>query len=171
MSQCLKISDIANEIFIELGEPSSISIPFLASWLRGNIGKLNNLIDTCFVIDENFEISPPMDINEVAILKEMYYIKYFENLATNSLAAASDWSEVSEGDTTIRKTNRNEIAKTYTDLRKESAKTLDYLIRYYRQNKSKPNQVTGDDHVVNIGSPYTRQGQLGIGDRIYFNNY
>ena len=46
----MKVVDIANEIFIELGEPSSLSIPAITFWVRSNIGKLNNAINTQFFI-------------------------------------------------------------------------------------------------------------------------
>ena len=46
----MKIVDIADEIFRELGEPSTISIPAIAFWIRSNVGELNNRINTTFKI-------------------------------------------------------------------------------------------------------------------------
>ena len=46
----MKIVDIADEIFRELGEPSTISIPAIAVWIRSNVGELNNRINTTFKI-------------------------------------------------------------------------------------------------------------------------
>jgi len=46
----MKIVDIADEIYRELGEPSSISIPAISFWIRSNVGELNNRINTTFKI-------------------------------------------------------------------------------------------------------------------------
>jgi len=46
----MKIVDIADEIFRELGEPSTISIPAISFWIRSNVGELNNRINTTFKI-------------------------------------------------------------------------------------------------------------------------
>jgi hypothetical protein len=46
----MKIVDIADELFRELGEPSSISIPAISFWIRSNVGELNNRINTTFKI-------------------------------------------------------------------------------------------------------------------------
>tara|TARA_Y100000004_G_scaffold157365_1_gene183037 strand:- start:230 stop:856 length:627 start_codon:yes stop_codon:yes gene_type:complete len=48
----MKIVDIADEIYRELGEPSSISIPAISFWIRSNVGELNNRINTTFKITE-----------------------------------------------------------------------------------------------------------------------
>ena len=53
----MKIVDIADEIFRELGEPSTISIPAIAYWIRSNVGELNNRINTTFKISETYEYS------------------------------------------------------------------------------------------------------------------
>ena len=42
----MKIVDIADEIYRELGSISTLSIPAIAYWVRGNIGSLNNYINT-----------------------------------------------------------------------------------------------------------------------------
>ena len=46
----MKIVDIADEIYRELGEPSTISIPAISFWIRSNVGELNNSINTTFKI-------------------------------------------------------------------------------------------------------------------------
>ena len=49
----MKVVDIADEIFRELSEPSTISIPSISFWIRSNVGELNNRINTTFKIKEN----------------------------------------------------------------------------------------------------------------------
>lgn len=46
----MKIVDIADEIYRELSEPSTISIPSISFWIRSNVGELNNRINTTFKI-------------------------------------------------------------------------------------------------------------------------
>ena len=46
----MKIVDIADEIFRELGNPSTISLPAISFWIRSNVGELNNRINTSFKI-------------------------------------------------------------------------------------------------------------------------
>ena len=46
----MKIVDIADEIYRELGEPTTISIPAISFWIRSNVGELNNRINTTFKI-------------------------------------------------------------------------------------------------------------------------
>ena len=46
----MKIVDIADELYRELAEPSSISIPAISFWIRSNVGELNNRINTTFKI-------------------------------------------------------------------------------------------------------------------------
>ena len=48
----MKIVDIADELYRELAEPSSISIPAISFWIRSNVGELNNRINTTFKITE-----------------------------------------------------------------------------------------------------------------------
>jgi hypothetical protein len=48
----MKIVDIADELYRELAEPSSISIPAISFWIRSNVGELNNRINTTFKISE-----------------------------------------------------------------------------------------------------------------------
>ena len=42
----MKVVDIADEIFRELSEPSTLSIPAIAYWVRSNVGELNNYLNT-----------------------------------------------------------------------------------------------------------------------------
>ena len=51
----MKIVDIADELYRELAEPSSISIPAISFWIRSNVGELNNRINTTFKISEHGE--------------------------------------------------------------------------------------------------------------------
>lgn len=78
----MKTVDIADEIYRELGSPSSTSISAIAFWVRSNIGALNNYLNEAFVISDSYEIvgadSAEINIQAVAILKKMYSIHDYD---------------------------------------------------------------------------------------------
>lgn len=136
-----KIVDIADEIYRELGEPTDVSIPSIAFWLRTNLGKLNILINKRYTINtldlEVDAISPEtFTITEKSIFKKTYNIHYYdrqiikligksntlnlinqdtsssgENATTGS--ANSDSLEISENGFSYRKTNSESTSQIY----------------------------------------------------------
>ena len=75
----MKVVDISDEIFRELGEPSTLSIPAIAYWIRSNVGQMNNLIHTDYYIQSKDleivtlvnKVAVEISENEKAILKKM----------------------------------------------------------------------------------------------------
>jgi len=136
-----KIVDIADEIYRELGEPSDVSIPSVAFWLRTNLGKLNILINKTYAINtldlEVDAISPEtFTITEKSIFKKMYNIHYYDrqiikligrsnninlistdtsnsgdNVTTGS--ANSDTIEISENGFSYKKSNSESTSQIY----------------------------------------------------------
>lgn len=144
----MKVVDIADEIYRELSYPNDISIPVIGFWLRTNIGSLNNLIDTSFLLNNsNLEISPMPSLEEKSIFKKMYLIHYYDILIRSVLGAAAVDSvlEVTADGATVRKINKNEVSKTYLSLRRDHVEELSALVTYFKQNKFTPIQVAGDD--------------------------
>ena len=159
-----KIVDVADEIYRELGEPSDISIASIAYWLRTNIGKLNVLLNKPYLINETTleiyssdETKDPFGINEKTIFKKIYTVYYYERLFRNALGAASTDSviEINQNGFSARKINKNELAKTYSDLKKQSDAELKILLDKYEINEVAPLQVAGDDTVPANDRPYT----------------
>tara|TARA_R100000664_G_scaffold15070_1_gene23491 strand:+ start:8537 stop:9154 length:618 start_codon:yes stop_codon:yes gene_type:complete len=185
----MKIVDIADELFRELGEPSSISVPAISFWIRSNVGELNNRINTTFKIStygsEAYEFSgsfidpacEPQAFNEatgalglsvsgdngiasvpaivaiqpeeVAILKKMYVVHYYDKQIRSTVGAASTDPivEVASDGSRVRKINKNELSKTYLALKREEYAELMDLVNAYKLRKSTPVQVAGDDTV------------------------
>ena len=201
----MKIVDIADELFRELGEPSSISVPAISFWIRSNVGELNNRINTTFKIStygsEAYEFSgsfidpayEPQAFNEatgalglsvsgdngiasapaivaiqpeeVAILKKMYVVHYYDKQIRSTVGAASTDPivEVTSDGSRVRKINKNELSKTYLALKREEYAELMDLVNAYKLRKSTPVQVAGDDTVRgenyidnNLTYPYNR---------------
>ena len=157
----IKIVDIADEIYRELGQPTDLSIPSIAYWLRSNIGDLNILINKKYTINDiTLEIEENGDTFgdiEKSIFKMIYSIHYYERLFRNALGAASTDSviEIDQNGFRARKINKNELAKTYAELRKQINDELQILTKNYNLNEAKPLQVAGDDTIQGVSYPYT----------------
>lgn len=147
----MHIVDVANEIFVELNEPSTTSIPAISFWLRGNIGQLNSRLHTNYSIDEDtLEFSIDLGDMEKAIFKKLYFIWYYDDFIRRNLGAAAFDSvlEVTSDGATVRLANKNEIAKTYATIKKDEIAALEALIRDYKIDKSGPVAVHGDDTIA-----------------------
>lgn len=160
-----KIVDIADELYREMGEPADLSIASIAYWLRTNIGKLNILLDKRYAIDETtLEITADdFTLNEKAVFKLIYTIQYYERLFRNALGSASIDSVLSVTDdgSTVVKVNKNELAKSYGQLKKQASDELKELLTSYTLNDVSPKQVSGDDMIegsteVNYNGYYIR---------------
>ena len=155
----MKVVDIADEIYRDLGSPADLSIPAVAFWVRTHIGDLNNHIHTTYEInDDTFEIEQDkpgtttkevIGLDESSIIKKMYMIHYYDVKIRYNIGAAQTDSvlEVSDGGSSVRKLNKNEIIKSLTSLKKQEDAELQRLINGFRTSKSQPRQVAGDDTV------------------------
>lgn len=159
-----KIVDVADEIYRELGEPSDLSIASIAFWLRTNIGDLNILINKKYYITEDtLEIGILEDSGdefkdiEKSIFKMIYSMHYYERLFRNALGAASTDStiEIDQNGFRAKRVNKNELAKTYAELRKQINDELQILTKNYNLNEAKPLQVAGDDTIEAPGRSYS----------------
>lgn len=134
----MKIEDLAKIIHEDLGEPVTPSLTSISIWLQhAAVTQLNVLINTCFQIDGD-DVTPELCDSQAAILEKMYYISYYSKEIKNNLGANAYWTEVKEGDSFIRKTSKNEIAKTYLAQKRDTQVELNDLVFYYKQNMSPP---------------------------------
>ena len=153
----MKVVDIADELFNELGSPTTLSIQAISYWLRSNIGSLSNYLNEDFTLnatdldiektvnDEKVQI----DEDEKDILKKMYHIHYYDILLRSTLSAAGTASvvEIQSDDTRVRRINKNELSKTYISLKRLEQDELTKLVNAYKIKKSSPVQIAGDDTV------------------------
>jgi len=164
----MKVVDIADEIYRDLGSPTDLSIAAISFWVRSHIGDLNNHIHTSYGINETtYEIEQEIDGSQVvitssesSILKKMYIVHYYDiKIRYNVGAAATDTViEVSDGGSSVRKINKNEVIKSLTSLKRQEYEELQKLISGYKISKSAPRQVAGDD---------TTEGKFGSGGGTY----
>ena len=154
----MKVVDVADEIYREIGSPSDTSVASISFWVRSNIGALNNHINMEFTIDgTTLEVSylddgdskVNLDIEEASILKKMYLIYDYDNKLRTVTGAAS-WDsvlEINDAGTSIKKVNKSEIGKTLAQAKKEEQLQLNILINSYKLRESNPRQVAGDDTI------------------------
>ena len=160
----MKVVDIADEIHRELDTPTGISIPSISYWVRGNIGALNNYINTTYIekavtLEITDSDAVEIGIEEVSILKKMYKVHYYDReLRANLNTLNTDTILfVSDQGSSVKKVNRLDVAKHLTSVRNSEQSNLDQLIHSYKIKGSAPRQVVGDD---------TEEGP-GIGSSVY----
>jgi hypothetical protein len=151
----MKVVDIADEVYRELGSPTDLSISAIAFWIRTNIGELNNLLFTTYDVHvstlelldaDNAEITA----EAVAIMKKMYSIHYYDlQIKKNITSLSTDTIlEVSDQGSSVKKVNKNEINKTLSSVRNQEIVSMKNLITAYRLRSAEPRQVAGDDTVA-----------------------
>ncbi len=163
----MKVVDIANELYSELGSPTNTSLAAISFWLRSNIGRLNNLINENFsILESTYEIintlsddtTEEININAAAILKKMYYLHYYDVLIRANIGASGTDSsiEIESDGMRVRKVSKTEIGRNLISIKKSEMEEFNSLVTAYKTNKSAPRQVAGDDTVVGyyIGKNY-----------------
>lgn len=154
----MKVVDIADEIFQELGEPTSLSVPAITFWVRSNVGRLNNAINTEFAVNESTleiqrkinDTSTNIGIDEVAVIKKMYSVYYYDmQIRANVKGLETDSVvEVSSDGMRVRKTSKTEIIRYLTAIKRLELDELNKMINYYRIHKAIPRQVAGNDTIA-----------------------
>lgn len=128
-------TSIADELFRELDEPADCSIPKIAFWLQTNVGQLNLKLGSSVTV-ENGTLSEDLSLAAQAIFKTLFKIDYLKRQINRNLGAAAYVSviEVKEGNRTVKRTNKNDIAKNYQIAKDAEERALAGLISAYRQN-------------------------------------
>jgi hypothetical protein len=158
---CLYFNDFIRSVYEEIGEDAGYSYEYLAYWFAGNynLGRLNTLIDTrysgSYTIGDygemtDYVVSPEMGSEETAIYQKIFEIDFYSKQARNTLRGAAgyaggDWISLREGDSSITRTNRNEVAKSYKSLAGDAQIELDKMVQSYLKFRATPQQVVGDD--------------------------
>lgn len=165
----MKTIDIADEIYRELGEPDDISLSSICFWLNTNLGSFSDMIESEFV-SENNEITPDLSEAQKDILKSFYYVSFYQRQVNKNLGAAaySSIAEIKEGDITVRRVNKTEVAKSYGTILLGAKNDLqNKLIAYKQRHISNvgqfivPNPIFIEDSAWNYDGPrsileYTR---------------
>ena len=163
------LSYLISSIWDAIGNPPEYSLAYISGWVfdQSNVGRLNNLIDTCFAVSRytgvsgvttGIYISPELNPEEQSIYKLIFDVFYYQKQSKAVMSGAGGltaWQSLREGDTTIVRVNRSEMAKTYRALGLDSRKALEDEVRKYLRNQGVPAQVAGDDDEI---QPYYHRG-------------
>jgi len=147
----MKIVDMAQELYFELGQPTDLSVPAISYWLRNNIGILNNKLNKDIVInDATLELDPNLGEAEKSVYKKIYECYFYDLKVKQTLNSINNDSvlEVTDGGGTVRRINRNETSKIYLDAKKTALTELTMMVGDYNINDVGTLQSAGDDTVV-----------------------
>ena len=148
-----QIGTLAEEItsgyfFYLTGSEKTTQISNTSGWLTVSIGQLNNLIYTSYSgVDPNF------GLEENSIYTQLYLQSYYTSKAINVLRNIdndADWIRITEGDTTLVRTNKNEVSKSYRGLAKDAQDMTNSLVASYHQYLAQPLQVAGTDALTGL---------------------
>ena len=141
----MKLLEIADQIFRELGEPSNLSLASITAWLQYNLGTLNNLICSNYSLTSGLQADPELGINEASVYKQLYQIHFFERLvATSSGASSYDWVSITEGDSSLKRVSKTDQISEWRRVTTQLKSDLKDLVRLYKINQSQPYSINED---------------------------
>jgi hypothetical protein len=163
----MKVADIATEFFEEWGSPTDIDVAVVASWVRRNIGQLNNGINTHFYVDattkEILRIDPTdpantdiieIDTDEKDVFKAIWQVYFMDREIRKNILnyTTAPVIEVTQDGNSVRVASQTEIGRNLYTYRKAATDALKDAISAYQRAKAKPRQVVGDDTVSGCNS-------------------
>jgi hypothetical protein len=154
-------SDFVNGVAVDLGDREDYSREYLSAWFLdpANLGLVNNQIHNGFEVVPYYSnagkltgvaIEPEMGSEEQAIYKANFDAFFYGREGKMSLYGSygsSAWTTLKEGDSTVTRVNRSELARTYQIYAKEAQNNVDYLVKLYLKNRASPQSVNGNDTV------------------------
>lgn len=146
------IENLANKI-VEYefdGDTSITNAITISGWIECHLGELNTLLNT-----EYSGSAATLDLEAQSIITEMYLHSFYNRQARvtargilNNTSGGGDIQELDDGNSKVKFTNKNEIAKTYRGLAKDAQERLDGLVARYTIHQSQPLQVGGVETTI-----------------------
>jgi len=162
---CAYITNLANAIWNDLGQPSDYPVSYIQSKLvsPSYVGKLNNMIATCYTVVTG-DITPPLDENEQAVYQLMYETDFYIT-KMNQVNAGLNPGVISltEGDSKIQFINPVEQAKVYKEMQRQLNEQLVFLTSAYRQGEAFPRSINYPTILNFWGGGNTNAGPIGLG--------
>lgn len=160
----MKVVDMANEIYVDLLNPSYTSIPAIAFWLRSNVGWLSIELYKSFSVDPTTleiidnDTGAEIDLFASAILKQYYFVEDLGGQVRNMLMSGMTDGILSVKDnlagTSFTRINKAQLAKVMLDYHKEEHEVLNKMVTAYRIGQAVPSQVAGDDTQPGFSQPW-----------------
>lgn len=162
----MNITELSDEIYREISYPTDFGMPYIASWLRANIGELNILTYECVSVDgSTLEFSPELSTEQAAIFKSLFVIKYYDKRIRENLGSgAFEIKSVKNEDGAVEYSTKTDKAKVYAGLKKDIQTNLDKLVKTYNAGRSLPRDQHSDGipdvelpaDATNDGTSYSR---------------
>ena len=158
--------------FITGATEQSSELLIISGTLSGLVGELNTLINQSYGFTTGNDITPRLGEEESSILEELYVrdnsTKQARKLlrgiydvgASSSIVGSEEWTELREGDTTIRRSaafsassakSRLDTARYFKELAKEADEKIKGLVYKYNLYGAVPRQVAGVEGYVISG--------------------
>lgn len=136
----------------DLGSPDGVSALTISGYAvqTSTLGKLNNLLGTCFSgsgwmgTGAPFDVAPAYHNAELAIVEGLFRVGYYSQLATTMMGvsqATVGWTSLAEGDSRISRANTAYLGKEYREMAKDAQATLNYLANAYATDRWGPGSV------------------------------
>jgi hypothetical protein len=141
------ITQIADNIFEDLGRPTDTTLSAIAFWLRNNLGNLNISTNQNYILNQDESVSPNINSDSYGVFAAMYRVRYFEKKYINGLSTAGYDipTEVTSDGMTVRLESKIALSKFWSEAQKTAQSELNDLINAYKVDKNLPLQVAGDD--------------------------
>lgn len=142
------ISGVAYELYYELEQPTSPTSGYIYNWLLFNVGKLNNWIDKNYSSEDGDDYTPQLGVDEKGILKEVYWVDYYNQKARKALLGIDDNSKnivsLKDDKSSVQFVNNKDLAKTYREVAEDHNNNLITLVNSYKRNRSGPREAQYD---------------------------
>jgi len=123
------------------------SVQSIHAWLEENLGQLNILINTSYCLEGS-----ELGLEESAIYRELYLYNYYSKrarmasrgiMSNCSGTSTGDITSISDGESRVTFTNKNEVTKVLRGLSKDAKENMDDLVHKYNMYQSEPRQIGG----------------------------
>ncbi len=151
MSYCgNEIAIWAGQIYTGIGAPTNISVGYISGWLTysGNLGTLNNRLNTCFYFTGDSPCLVGGFGPQEASIYELFYESSYYFGRANAILAGGDsapWLSLSEGDSKVTREGTAARAKAYMELYNATNKNLDVAVANWKLGHSIPCTIDGTD--------------------------
>jgi hypothetical protein len=136
-------SGLAGFTIEQLGDPTGLTTGNVVNWFKYSLGTLNSVFQVNYQPSGEFT-TPYLDYAASGFYSKLYICQYLNKQAQQNLgAAAYDWSEIREGDSTVRRVSKNEQAKVYSQLSKECRSEVNDWATQYKISRALPLSVDG----------------------------
>ena len=143
------LGDIATRLFDTefadaTGSARTARIQGISGWFDANVGEFNNLCYSSFGTgDTTFRLEEESILNQLYLRD--YYTRQARVILNLGITGALDWSRLTEGDTSIVRTNRVDLSRTYRSLAKDAGEEIKGLVYSYNSFQAQPRQTAGFD--------------------------